>query len=922
VRFAAWDTAGNGAATQPIHLRQTRYDRECEEIFFACYSLVSIAAQPVPPLSRDEALEAARAGATLVTGDDRLARVLREAFNAKLIDEGAAAWLSPQIHSWSVWIDRLWQDLQYRSTLPLPLRLTADQERLLWEQAIARDRRQSPLLAVSATAEAARQAAKLAVEWRLEGAAIEACDSEEVRSFLRWRREVYQRLEERGFLDGARVADALIERSREIGGGVVLLAGFDVLTPQQQELFEALRAADGAVREVSLDARENGNRRRVELDGRRDELRAAALWAKGLVDSSAAGKIAVVVPGLGERRREVERVFLEVFDAPALLLSDSPAPGFVVSAGVPLDRHPLVRSALLALELHPAATDPATFSAWLRSDAVAGGAAERNGRGLLDRALRDKGVPVVRPAELGKLLDDTPQLKPALRRWAARYRRTAPLESPAEWSARFSHLLEALGWPGEGPETAEGLRALLAWNELLGAFASLSATAGQWDFATARGALAQMAQATAFRPPAEDARVEIMSLSDSAGAEADHLWIVGLDDETWPDEPRPNPFLPVGQQRERGLPHASPDRELRFARQETARLLARAPDVIVSHARSVEDRTLGPSPLVADLPLVALEQLVGAWPPRVVQTVRAAARLERVADAGLPLADGAEAPGGVKIFEFQAHCPFRAFAELRLGAKGLEEVAAGLSYGDRGNLAHWALESLWKDLQGSDELHNRGEEGLRRAVAEAVTYALAALAERRRAALPPGLAAVERARLEELLAGWLEIERNHRREPFRVIAIEEKYVVEAGGVSAKVRVDRIDELPDGRRVILDYKTGAMVDHEEWDRERPMQPQLPLYAVHHAESLAAVLFARLRVLESGFLGAVAPGVAIEGAEMDRAAEFEERVGQWRANLEALAADFLAGRAEIDPRDGNCGHCKLPALCRKDDVHAAG
>ena len=49
---------------------------------------------------------------------------------------------------------------------------------------------------------------------------------------------------------------------------------------------------------------------------------------------------------------------------------------------------------------------------------------------------------------------------------------------------------------------------------------------------------------------------------------------------------------------------------------------------------------------------------------------------------------------------------------------------------------------------------------------------------------------------------------------------------------------------------------------------------------------------------------------------------DRVRQWRANLEALAADFLAGKAEVDPRDGKCGYCKLAALCRKDDVHAAG
>jgi ATP-dependent helicase/DNAse subunit B len=38
--------------------------------------------------------------------------------------------------------------------------------------------------------------------------------------------------------------------------------------------------------------------------------------------------------------------------------------------------------------------------------------------------------------------------------------------------------------------------------------------------------------------------------------------------------------------------------------------------------------------------------------------------------------------------------------------------------------------------------------------------------------------------------------------------------------------------------------------------------------------------------------------------------------WKRNIDQLAQDFLAGHAEVDPRDypKTCEHCGLEALCR--------
>ena len=876
-----------------------------------------IAAQPARPLTRDDALEAVRAGATLVTGNDRLARALRQAYDAQRRRAGETAWPSARIHSWGVWVDRLWRDLLYRSHEPLPTRLTADQELILWERAIAHDPGHSNLLALDATAEEAQAAARLAVEWRLDRLKLETSESEDVQSFLRWRRKVERRCLEGGWTTAPGAVDALIERADELPEGEVLLAGFDELNPQQQDLLDAVRRAGGAVREVGPGSLGSREAVRVELESRREELRAAARWAKRLADNGAEGKIGVVLPDLGARRQQVERAFLEAFDSPSLFLGGAAdGPGFTISVGLPLDRYALVCGALLSLELYPDGTDLSTFGAWLRCDSIAGGAAERTARGLLDRRLRQNGVARIRIRKLGKLLEDAPALRRALGRWSLRHRRLPDRQSPPRWAESFARLLEALGWPGEGALSSEGRQVLAKWNELLSSFAALGAVAGEWDLRTATRTLRRMARSTPFQPETPDAQVEVMSLFESAGAEAEHLWVAGLDDESWPAAQTPNPFLPIAVQREACLPQSSPQRTLEFARLETQRLLSSARRAVVSHARAEEDRELRPSPLIADLSTAPVDQ----GEPSLVRQIWDSARIEKLADSsGPPLPLGEERSGGANIFAHQAHCPFRAFAQLRLGAREMDSASPGLAPWERGHLVHEALERIWEELAGSEGLHGRNPGDLRQTVAAGVDYAVEQLVAKRREPLPRRFESVERLRLEALLLEWLELEKS-RQDEFRVVEREERKTVEIGGVKAEVRIDRVDELADGRRLVVDYKTGE-VKASEWDRERPLEPQLPLYAISQGERLGGALFARLSVKKLAFEGAVAPDIRLDSTGKNNDPELGERVAQWRRNLEALAADYLAGRAEVDPRDGKCRYCKLPALCRKDEVHDA-
>src|SRR5690606_24090919 len=80
-----------------------------------------------------------------------------------------------------------------------------------------------------------------------------------------------------------------------------------------------------------------------------------------------------------------------------------------------------------------------------------------------------------------------------------------------------------------------------------------------------------------------------------------------------------------------------------------------------------------------------------------------------------------------------------------------------------------------------------------------------------------------------VLANWFDLEA--RRMPFEVAQVEETHYWSRGPLALTVRLDRLDRLPDGRAVIVDYKTGMSPGNpgSDWARVRPVNLQLPFYA---------------------------------------------------------------------------------------------
>ena len=860
---------------------------------------------------------AAATGATLVTANAHLARELRRQYDDCRRRSGDRVWESPDILPWSSWLERGWRECVLAGNEPMLLQPA--QEALVWEQIISAPGDTEPLLNLPATAELAIEAYALSVQWAIPRERAQYTGHEDAEAFLSWAESFEATCAANGWLAPCRLEAALVDRPKHWAApNRLLLAGFDELTPRQDLFLQLLASRGSSIETISPERPAPRTASKLGLRDAAEEARLAAAWARDRLERAPGSRIGIVVPDLAARRFEIQRVFDEVLHQGLSLEWSANGRAFHTSIGPPLSENPLASAAFLVLALGRGRIALAEAGLLLRNPFVAGGRSELGVRAALDAELRRRGMADAAVSLIESKAD--PGLAAALRNWRIQFAKLPRRQSASQWSRSFSRLLDTMGWPGERTLNSAEFQAIQRWNEALSELAGLDAVSQPMSYGDALSRLHRIAATARFAPRDEGAPIQISGLLEASGAEFDHLWVMGLDDRTWPAQPRPNPFLPLPLQRERGVPHSSPERELDYARRVIRRLVGSATELVVSFPLRADDADLRPSAMIAGLPdalapapRMGTSRLLGDPAPEIE---------ERVDSNGPPVESGETQHGGTSVLERQAACPFRAFAEFRLGARALEEPVAGLSSQERGKVVHDAMAAFWRQVVTHSNLAGLTPEERLAVVRDSVRAALERQTRERGAEYLPRVQELERQRLERLLPAWLDIEA--LRPPFEVEATEERRLIEIGGLKLDIRADRVDRLPDGRSVIIDYKTGKP-SPSEWEGERPDSPQLPFYCAFAEGSLAAVLFAQLAPGDLRFKG-LTENTPIAGADEYSKSKpgkvagdtLAAHTGVWRDTLERLARDFAAGRADADPkRDVSCEDCPVPALCRAGD-----
>ncbi len=872
-------------------------------------------------------LQALQAGVTVLTANQRLTRMLKYAYAEWQQANGQTLWETPDLLPWQAWLQRLYD------TVSLSLLgdgvgkdlLSTSQEQLLWLQIIKQAGVGGDMLPTPATARLAREAWRLQQGWQLTLGEDPTLQSEDVAAYIEWSRRFRQRCQDQGWLDQSSLPSylsELIQTERLKPEPELLLLGFDEFSPQQLQLLSVVQAAPSRVAVIASDERTK-QAVSVGLPSTKDEIWTAAYWARERLAENSSQRIAVVIPELEKIRNDVEIIFDQVLQPASLLPGEAgKSRPYNISLGRALLDYPLTAGIFLMLELAEGPVPLNSLEQLLQSPFIAGADKELNPRSLLSRRLRQLGELTVSLSTLIYFSDRA--ACPILHQRLTEFRQlldTFPRrQTPQVWAHSISRLIRTLGWPGERTPNSDEYQTIEAWHELLSELATLGIVMPTMTQAECLGQLQRMTTEKIFQPKSDPVPVQIMGVLESSGQQFDQLWVLGLHDEAWPSVPHPNPFLPIHQQRQAGLPHASAERELIVSRAITDRLLAGAEYNVVSYPLQEADRPLRPSPLIGHLPAIDRETVLKKQAVNYWTRILHSRTLESLVDERAPPFEAATIHGGSSVFRNQAVCPFRAFAELRLGAQALGGIGVGLDPAQRGKLVHQALEGIWNEIASHQALIALDGNALDRLISKVVQDVTDFQRNQRPLTFTRRFTDLERSRLERLLKDWLEEEK--KRSAFRVIGSERECTVTVNGLGVHIKIDRIDELEDGGQAVIDYKTGS-VKPNQWFDERPDDPQLPLYSLALDGEPSAVLFGQLRVGEIGFKGVCERGEQFPGIEAFESTKAAGPFGSWtglltawRERLARLADEFRAGDARVAPKKypDSCRYCALPRLCR--------
>lgn len=879
-----------------------------------------------------ELFRAAEKGVIVLTGNRRLSLSLRRDYDRAMQEAGQQVWPTPAILPFEDWLPEQWDTAQLAGRLPSRLLLSEVQTQHLWERIVRDSDAGSGLLRPAATARLAAEADALLTDWCLELPTDEAQLNEDVRAFRDWRAAFLVACRQHDWLSRNRLIRELAEPGalRDQRDQTFYLVGFEELTPARQWLLSALEQAGAHWRWLQI-AGEPGRVIRRACDDESDEIRHLARWVRTRLETNPAARIGIVVPELAARRQAICRALDQALvpEAARLDRPDLPRP-YNVSLGIPLSATPLVQDALQLLAL---ATGKQPFEATmrlLRSPHLAGWESEMGARALLDRRLREIGEPLIGLSRLRHFAADEqaawhcPQLAPALEAMIRQVHDWPGRARPGQWARLFERLLQTAGWSQGRSLSSEEFQTREAWHKTLTELGALETVVDKLSASDALARVQALAGGRLFQPQSPQTPVQVLGLYEAIGSRFDHLWVMGMSHIAWPPSPRPNPFLPLALQRRHDLPHASEARELDVARRIIDRLCESAGEVVFSHPRTEGETELRPSPLIETF----AEADDDAWPLAPFETwsrrIAEAGACETVADRAPPPVLPGSIAGGSGLLRLQAACPFRAFAEIRLGARSLGEVGIGLDPMERGNLVHRVLELFWQAVGDWHTLQDLDPDQQAEQIRLAVEQALEEEAGRLPQIVTPAFRRVEQARLSRLLERWLHEER--QREPFTVEATEKKAEIDLEGLRIRLRIDRLDRLDDGRHIVVDYKTGK-ISPTAWFGERPDDPQLPLYSLLFGEDLAGVVFAQLKADRLGFQGLIAEADVVPGAKTPE--KLKRLTGdrgwpalrkEWSDILHRLARAFRDSDTRIDPKQfpQTCRYCSLVGLCRINEA----
>jgi probable DNA repair protein len=384
-----------------------------------------------------------------------------------------------------------------------------------------------------------------------------------------------------------------------------------------------------------------------------------------------------------------------------------------------------------------------------------------------------------------------------------------------------------------------------------------------------------------FQAQSAKTPIQILGSLEAEGLYFDAAWVLGMTDNFLPMPLNSPRFIPSSIAQQHQIPHSSFALIAKDAQDTLNNLINLSDKVIFSYAKTHFENEQRPSPL-----------LIFNTENSALKHTYQSIVLNTLADAkAKPLKDK-QVHGGVGILKNQMACAFSGYAH-RLNTLSFDEPHIGLNRLEQGNIIHTTLQYFYQEITSQAELLVLDEVKLDALIQEKIDNAIKYYAE-------SGFKNNEKIRISKIIHQFIETDK--KREVFTVLSTEESVGVDIAGLKFTTRLDRLDEIKGGDKVIFDYKIGKP-SVSNWKGEAIKEPQLPIYAVtNDTQGIAFIQLNADKVSTKGIF---------RGEETS---EWNAQIDHWQEILESASNNFQNGIATVLPNKTACDYCDFDALCR--------
>lgn len=888
---------------------------------------------------KDEIVEHLKQGAILITPTRRLGECVINAYNDILASHNGVSWQAAHIECFQDWCALFWQEQgvldQTADHVISPIEAT-----LIMEDIIKRSAFATKLLKPHSTAKLILQAWQILHAWRKTDWLLQTEDNADAKALQTLCAAYQKELSNRQLIDGAQLLDRIIaicqadpaRLNNRYTPNTLIYFGYDDITPQFQLFLDCLSAVNWCIIKEQPIAVSASQINRLACHDSQQECLHAAQWAKKLVEEAlqanhAIPKIGIVLPNLPAEREVITKTFDNVFDA---YFATSPQTrvntNFNISTAVPLIQYPIVGICFALFRLVKRKVSCQDVLDIFASPFIAHSQNHFTAFQTLRASFLQHFSDTTNLKNIKKWLLSLNDYHSVTLIWLDKIdamlgiQNNLPLQNISAWCDVFETILECFDWPGERVLNSIEYQAVNRFYHLLDEYRQSHCLFGALSFDDALDKLQKQAANVAFQPENKQAHIQILGMLEASGIPFDYLWIMNLHHEHWPPKAEPNPFLPLAMQRHYNMPHASAAREYEFAKQLTDKLLTQASHIICSYPMTLDNQAVGPSELIQQIERFHEEDHMTSV-LNAYQGEESCDLIEWVDDfepIALPKEQVKQTlKGGSQILQFQAQCPFKAFAKTRLNANTPQDMTLTISPLLRGIMMHEILQLIWGQLKTTAACRGLGDK-TKEFIQAHVDYIIKKYQPQY--PFPQVFWEIERSCLFSLIEKSFVYER--ARADFVVEAVEAFQPLTIGALSIHIRIDRVDRLENSDKMVIDYKTGKVALNDI--TSLPLKaPQLPIYYKALQQLPTVVCWMQLHNESVRYVGISAQDTGIAGIEpidtLKNTPSWQQLTEQWDIELNRLADDYVAGQLCVMPVAGNqtCRLCDLQGLCRVED-----